>query len=61
MLLRSLSYTSSINASKIYLFTTFEEASYFLKKIGLRSKRRCRGVLGDQYEYESGLGKSGGR
>jgi len=36
--------------SQVYLFRTFEEASYFLEKFG---SRRCRGVLGDQCEYNS--------
>jgi len=53
MLVRPVSYTSSIDMSQVYLFTTFEvsyfleEASYCLEKSGLRLIRRCRGVLGD--------------
>ena len=54
MLLRSASYTPSINTSQAYLglFRTFEEASHFLEEYGLRLRQRCRGVLGlDQCEY----------
>jgi len=61
MLVRSVGYASSINTGQAYLFRTFEEASYFIEKSGSRLKRRCRGVLRDQCEYESELGKGGGR
>ena len=53
MLMRSVSYTSFINMNQIYLFRMFEEASYFLEESRLQLNRRCRGVLGDQSEYDS--------
>ena len=47
--------------SDIYRFTMFEQASDFLYKPGLRLMRKCRRVLGDQYEYDSELSKGGER
>jgi len=57
MLLVRLVYFLLQHKSHVYCFRMFEEASYFLEKSGWRLKRRCRGVLGDQCEYNSELGR----
>ena len=60
MLLVRLDYYRLQHKSHIYRFRMFEQASYFLQESGSRLKRRCRGVLRDQCEYDSQLGMSGG-
>lgn len=60
MLLVRLVYYFLKHKGHIYRFRMFEHAGYFFEKSRSRLKRRCRGGLGDQCEYESEPGKSGG-